>query len=139
SSRHTPPSRSPDRTFFALSSITLRSLRAPSYCVFFFNPTATSQIYTLALHDALPIYFLSHRPVRMIECHSKRDPGKFLPCEISRSEEHTSELQSRFDLVCRLLLEKKNDSFYARDRTCEEEFGRQIRRQGVRADVCARV
>src|SRR6266851_10226878 len=67
---------------------------------FFFNDTATTEIYTLSLHDALPIYReerldpdfpLAHR--LLIRC--------------GRSEEHTSELQSHHDLVCPLLLEKK--------------------------------
>src|SRR5438067_10243563 len=69
---------------------------------FFFNDTATTEIYTLSLHDALPIYRL--RPV-----HPHRQLAH-LPRQRqrrTRSEEHTSELQSRFDLVCRLLLEKK--------------------------------
>src|SRR5438105_13533394 len=69
---------------------------------FFFNDTATTEIYTLSLHDALPI------------CSSCRPRPRWNPsiagrpsaCR-SRSEEHTSELQSRVDLVCRLLLEKK--------------------------------
>src|SRR3989442_3843188 len=73
---------------------------------FFFNDTATTEIYTLSLHDALPIF--SHGGGR-----------RALPCERKvlglapwysgrmRSEEHTSELQSRPHLVCRLLLEKK--------------------------------
>src|SRR5271170_8478794 len=67
---------------------------------FFFNDTATTEIYTLSLHDALPI--------------SKRwptgpppGPWPFAQLPSARSEEHTSELQSRVDLVCRLLLEKK--------------------------------
>src|SRR6266513_6191910 len=66
---------------------------------FFFNDTATTEIYTLSLHDALPIRMSSRAS----------DPEPIPPhCpESIRSEEHTSELQSRFDLVCRLLLEKK--------------------------------
>src|SRR2546427_8492757 len=74
---------------------------------FFFNDTATTEIYTLSLHDALPI------------CPSKncssRLPSKTMsnwpvdaPSRLARSEEHTSELQSQSNLVCRLLLEKKN-------------------------------
>src|SRR6266513_6089885 len=65
---------------------------------FFFNDTATTEIYTLSLHDALPICDLRvhRRPELWGASH-----------EDHRSEEHTSELQSRFDLVCRLLLEKK--------------------------------
>src|SRR5437870_9600706 len=70
---------------------------------FFFNDTATTEIYTLSLHDALPI---SH-PGRPAQHHrGARCAGARLPA--ARSEEHTSELQSRGHLVCRLLLEKKN-------------------------------
>src|SRR5207249_11475866 len=73
---------------------------------FFFNDTATTEIYTLSLHDALPICAIGcaacHTPLLMTGPSANplfdRKP---------RSEEHTSELQSRFDLVCRLLLEKK--------------------------------
>src|SRR6266700_8220779 len=64
---------------------------------FFFNDTATTEIYTLSLHDALPIF---HGP----RCWRRRRPGG---ADRRRSEEHTSELQSRENLVCRLLLEKK--------------------------------
>src|SRR5437868_9475153 len=72
---------------------------------FFFNDPATTEIYTLSLHDALPI---SGKTVREI-CREKNIlPEKELRAALDpRSEEHTSELQSRFDLVCRLLLEKK--------------------------------
>src|SRR3989442_8817468 len=71
---------------------------------FFFNDTATTEIYTLSLHDALPIYAANalHGP---LTCHARYDlRGRRLQW---RSEEHTSELQSRPHLVCRLLLEKK--------------------------------
>src|SRR5574340_1706539 len=67
---------------------------------FFFNDTATTEIYTLSLHDALPILVL-----HCYFCLSVPAQGR-LRCQI-RSEEHTSELQSPKDLVCRLLLEKK--------------------------------
>src|SRR5579885_3867022 len=70
------------------------------FCFFFFNDTATTEIYTLSLHDALPIYAGDDAP-------RARDAGVRGPHCRHRSEEHTSELQSRFDLVCRLLLEKK--------------------------------
>src|SRR5699024_12287458 len=89
------------------SSVTFSPLPASlfsAHFIFFFTDTATSNIYTLSLHDALPIY------VRLLSFNStfteseSRCPRRFT----SRSEEHTSELQSRFDLVCRLLLEKKN-------------------------------
>src|ERR1041385_9550859 len=67
---------------------------------FFFNDTATTEIYTLSLHDALPICGCSG---------SGRDTRRIagFPDKLSRSEEHTSELQSRLHLVCPLLLEKK--------------------------------
>src|SRR2546430_4997597 len=73
---------------------------------FFFNDTATTEIYTLSLHDALPI---SHR--RRSGHHHER--VREIPAH-DRSEEHTSELQSQSNLVCRLLLEKKkNKSYYS--------------------------
>src|SRR6266567_9197125 len=65
---------------------------------FFFNDTATTEIYTLSLHDALPIFL---DPWRRL---CSRQQGRPNP---GRSEEHTSELQSQSNLVCRLLLEKK--------------------------------
>src|SRR2546422_11498658 len=72
---------------------------------FFFNDTATTEIYTLSLHDALPISgapCVWPRPCRRAPAPTL--PRRRLP---PRSEEHTSELQSRLHLVCRLLLEKK--------------------------------
>src|SRR5947209_18836218 len=68
---------------------------------FFFNDTATTEIYTLSLHDALPIYRTGEA-----SCIPARDGARYSPRR-ARSEEHTSELQSRQYLVCRLLLEKK--------------------------------
>src|SRR2546422_9445931 len=82
---------------------------APRSCFFFFNDTATTEIYTLSLHDALPISFWR-------VCTIDEFAERFRPVRVSRgrsasgrkrSEEHTSELQSRLHLVCRLLLEKK--------------------------------
>src|SRR5437868_15475263 len=70
---------------------------------FFFNDTATTEIYTLSLHDALPIWRRSRCGLR----GNSRPARCLLVQDKFRSEEHTSELQSRFDLVCRLLLEKK--------------------------------
>src|SRR5690349_25102491 len=68
---------------------------------FFFNDTATTEIYTLSLHDALPIFpRRGRRP-------PPSEPRGRAAAPRPRSEEHTSELQSRRDLVCRLLLEKK--------------------------------
>src|SRR2546422_5362106 len=74
--------------------------------VFFFNDTATTEIYTLSLHDALPISPAPRDPRRAARFDvAHRGPERALPA--LRSEEHTSELQSRLHLVCRLLLEKK--------------------------------
>src|SRR5438132_9085344 len=72
--------------------------------IFFFTNQPTTEIYTLSLHDALPIY------PRVPHRHRYRDPvvGRMDWRAIRRSEEHTSELQSHSELVCRLLLEKKN-------------------------------
>src|SRR2546422_4262669 len=74
--------------------------------LFFFNDTATTEIYTLSLHDALPIYGRrrQHGRVAARGAAARRASGHGRP---HRSEEHTSELQSRLHLVCRLLLEKK--------------------------------
>src|SRR5256885_12353583 len=83
---------------------------------FFFNDTATTEIYTLSLHDALPICcgsgILHYRSSRLSSLPSRPcsrlAPGSREPCcATKRSEEHTSELQSPCNLVCRLLLEKK--------------------------------
>src|SRR2546430_12658139 len=76
------------------------------FIIFFFNDTATTEIYTLSLHDALPI---SKQLPSISSRHSRRPMGplKRKISELSRSEEHTSELQSQSNLVCRLLLEKK--------------------------------
>src|SRR2546422_6755820 len=76
---------------------------------FFFNDTATTEIYTLSLHDALPI--LPPRPAPAALLPPSSAPAaparRRRAAPRSRSEEHTSELQSRLHLVCRLLLEKK--------------------------------
>src|SRR2546430_8346236 len=94
---------------------------------FFFNDTATTEIYTLSLHDALPIFALRktestrwiNRSCRFagpcakfsIASGCQMSPTRFVSSGMSaiplRSEEHTSELQSQSNLVCRLLLEKK--------------------------------
>src|SRR3712207_8423352 len=88
-------------------------------CIFFFNDTATTEIYTLSLHDALPICHATevHQRERGSEdTVDQRAPDDDVDVPQSivydrhayrRSEEHTSELQSRQYLVCRLLLEKK--------------------------------
>src|SRR3712207_9200311 len=97
------------------------------FLFFFFNDTATTEIYTLSLHDALPIYSPfrnlsasfgwetgcgfgprphAHAGLPRTAPSCRRTVGKLL-ASVGRSEEHTSELQSRQYLVCRLLLEKK--------------------------------
>src|SRR3982750_1405371 len=85
------------------SGTAIVSLVVLVFCFFFFNDTATTEIYTLSLHDALPILrsstFAGKNGRPPVSCASVR----------LRSEEHTSELQSRSDLVCRLLLEKKKN------------------------------
>src|SRR3712207_9536955 len=83
-----------------------------SFLLVFFNDTATTEIYTLSLHDALPIWRLvdGHRAARLgggVEEVLPRLQHAFDRGGV-RSEEHTSELQSRQYLVCRLLLEKKS-------------------------------
>src|SRR2546429_3262601 len=82
---------------------------------FFFNDTATTEIYTLSLHDALPILAREARKLsrdlglvsRSLVLARAREPAPGFIQPSCRSEEHTSELQSRLHLVCRLLLEKK--------------------------------
>src|SRR5258705_3028899 len=77
---------------------------------FFFNDTATTEIYTLSLHDALPISALDACAWAWASCASACCTASFRGVASSRSEEHTSELQSLRHLVCRLLLEKKKNS-----------------------------
>src|SRR2546421_8418900 len=88
--------------------------RIPFLYVFFFNDTATTEIYTLSLHDALPISIDSDLCGPNVWWLDRSLPWRAKPAgrpasEV-RSEEHTSELQSRSDLVCRLLLEKKKNT-----------------------------
>src|SRR6266705_6512317 len=71
-------------------------------CFFFFNDPATTEIYTLSLHDALPI-----RPLSVAVVPSVATTTGFVGPARARSEEHTSELQPPYDIGCRLLLEKK--------------------------------
>src|SRR2546430_14578003 len=78
------------------------------YFFFFFNDTATTEIYTLSLHDALPISLLATWGISLILQQGARSLFGPIGVEVvARSEEHTSELQSQSNLVCRLLLEKK--------------------------------
>src|SRR2546422_7141890 len=93
--------------------LTVPAFSSSASLFFFFNDTATTEIYTLSLHDALPISrgadrAAARRPHRRAERHGDVDAGVRLVYDAGpRSEEHTSELQSRLHLVCRLLLEKK--------------------------------
>src|SRR5215204_5520436 len=73
------------------------------FSFFFFNDTATTEIYPLSLHDALPISRARTTLPRVVFC----SVASFMPFASVRSEEHTSELQSHSELVCRLRLEKK--------------------------------
>src|SRR2546430_7676448 len=98
-------------------------MKRPGLCrFFFFNDTATTEIYTLSLHDALPISS-APCPVRTTfrdsrtALHSKptrSTPGFAIGSASARSEEHTSELQSQSTLVCRLLLAKQSGRHDAR-------------------------
>src|SRR6185369_17862022 len=81
---------------------------SPTFSFFFFNDTAPTEIYTLSLHDALPIYAGGGgRAVPAGGAPALRDHQH-------RSEEHTSELQSHLNLVCRLLLEIQNHLMHRR-------------------------
>src|SRR6266404_9412023 len=93
-----------------------------SFFFFFFNDTATTEIYTLSLHDALPILW---RCRWWPTC-----PASAATCRTIRSEEHTSELQSLAYLVCRLLLEKKKSQELLPP--CREGQERQSQRQDER-------
>src|SRR2546428_11629243 len=97
---------------YSSPSIKSGSYRLSTDCFFFFNDTATTEIYTLSLHDALPICdrrrVRGEGPAARVLRPRARAPRRART--EYRSEEHTSELQSRSDLVCRLLLEKKKYS-----------------------------
>src|SRR2546429_2694894 len=100
---------------------TNRIIRSHLICslFFFFNDTATTEIYTLSLHDALPIFLPALHAVHSGNPRNgcrpwwrarRRGRGRPPFPRPWRSEEHTSELQSRLHLVCRLLLEKKKQN-----------------------------
>src|SRR2546429_1209787 len=83
------------------------------FMFFFFNDTATTEIYTLSLHDALPILWenggMKKDDYKRFKIRTVSGADDFGSLREVRSEEHTSELQSRLQLVCRLLLEKKKN------------------------------
>src|SRR3712207_8236574 len=94
--------------------------------LFFFNDTATTEIYTLSLHDALPIFednqvplyvVCSPNELRIFNTDAKKEAAYK---RAERSEEHTSELQSRQYLVCRLLLEKKKQQKIHNNTLCTD-------------------
>src|SRR3989442_4692749 len=114
---------------FPLTSRVSESLcRYSQFIFFFFNDTATTEIYTLSLHDALPILYLDRWNRGRGFCRRSRD------CAIGdRSEEHTSELQSRPHLVCRLLLEKKKNDLRQAPRMKRTDCEYNAR---LRSDIC---
>src|SRR2546430_14818835 len=88
-----------------------------NFIFFFFNDTATTEIYTLSLHDALPICRAMTAAIAAARPTAPR-PWQATASSLAhrivcRSEEHTSELQSQSNLVCRLLLEKKKNNYHA--------------------------
>src|SRR5947208_11954678 len=90
--------------------MTRRACSMPRLYSFLYNATATTEIYTLSLHDALPIYtgaVKSQRASSLTNEEGEQNHGSQTNSRRLRSEEHTSELQSPDHLVCRLLLEKK--------------------------------
>src|SRR6202012_6291828 len=90
---------------------------------FFFNDTATTEIYTLSLHDALPICHPEPAPrSHAVPGLRAQGAGQRIP----RSKEHTSELQSHSDLVCRLLLDKKKKSMGSLISKAERESDRRL-------------
>src|SRR5229473_8687417 len=92
---------------------------------FFFNDTATTEIYTLSLHDALPISAQNSHPVFRSDLANGN-------CIGLRSEEHTSELQSLAYLVCRLLLEKKKNIHLDNRRQLKKKRNTQIKDTNLR-------
>src|SRR5438270_6551122 len=97
-------------SMFRICMLITRESFSSSTLLFFFNDTATTEIYTLSLHDALPISRQPdlREPATSVHLVAASLSASYRPGVRMRSEEHTSELQSQSNLVCRLLLEKKN-------------------------------
>src|SRR5256885_10171991 len=93
----------------SFNAVIISSPDDPFFFLFFFNDTATTEIYTLSLHDALPTSNQATScPLRFTDTSFMR--SRICSLVGTRSEEHTSELQSPCNLVCRLLLEKKKSA-----------------------------
>src|SRR6202041_458782 len=109
------------------------ALVTTSFFFFFFNDTATTEIYTLSLHDALPIS-IGHEGAIFAVGHGRGGDAE----GPQRSEEHTSELQSHVNLVCRLLLEKKNAHF-SHSESCKNRSRKTRKKrcgEGTRCFLC---
>src|SRR2546427_8610169 len=112
--------------------VLLLTLSISLFFFFFFNDTATTEIYTLSLHDALPILVGGGPDVGADGVRDKglgvlRQGCSQQGLDRGRSEEHTSELQSQSNLVCRLLLEKKKKAKQRDNIT--DSYSRQLRSQ----------
>src|SRR2546428_9887725 len=115
-----------------------RCLSAGCIVFFFFNDTATTEIYTLSLHDALPICFEYRNAEAFVEGWLHEQARALV--QRARSEEHTSELQSRSDIVCRLLLEKKKKPSSRRPSCSRPSWHPHMRRPAhlARSSYCLR-
>src|SRR5947199_4707951 len=102
-----------------------RQLSVFTFSLFFFNDTATTEIYTLSLHDALPICSIRDRRKHR---HQRRPAHGVMP----RSEEHTSELQSLRHLVCRLLLEKKKKKKSKKIKNKKKKYKKKNKKHGIK-------
>src|SRR5438046_4630075 len=110
------------------------TFRVPPGFFLSFTATATSVIYTLSLHDALPIFFDLINGVqirRTGRLRAQRNRGHDQQENQQRSEEHTSELQSLTNLVCRLLLEKKKTQSTSQNQTAKNLHGGRTSGQDV--------
>src|SRR5574339_1227133 len=93
-----------------------RTMSRDNSNIFFFNDTATTEIYTLSLHDALPICFTAASVQPSV---ASIPQARIWTIGLARSEEHTSELQSPGELVCRLQIEKKKQLHRSRPQISE--------------------